>query len=160
MELHFFIFLATKSGPALFQPFSHPSPQHTAFQGRAPQAGQPGAPRLVLCPLGAPSETRAAQKHETLTAVPGHGKPRAFPLLHCLVTWIPKSTSGQRSGNTGCATSFMTVSHIREFHFVSFVAYGCITRRNKMESKKTWKKEAESFIPLLVAKRVHYKNQD
>lgn len=40
------------------------------------------------------------------------------------------------------------------------MAYGWITRRNKMESKKIWKKkEVESLVPLCRGQKVHYKTK-
>lgn len=61
---------------------------------------------------------------------------------------------------SGSATSFIAVSHIAQFNFVSFVAYGWITRRSKMESKKTGKKkEVESLVPLCGNQKVHYKTK-
>lgn len=48
MELHLFIFLATKSGPASFQPFSHPSPAHGVPQTGPAVASANGRPRALL----------------------------------------------------------------------------------------------------------------
>lgn len=73
---------------------------------------------------------------------------RPFPLL-IFVTWILRSPLAKMAGS-GRVTSLITQSHIRELNFVSFVAHGWITRRNKMGSKKIGKKkEVESLVPLL-----------
>lgn len=111
MELHLFIFLATKSGPAFFQPFSHPSPSH-------------GVPQT--CPVGGLSE------REPLCSATDAEAPRLkwaehkrmeheslFPHTDGTAHFHDLDTKGDfgpewRLG--GCAPSFITVSHIREFN--------------------------------------------
>lgn len=154
MELHLFIFLATKSGPAFFQPFSHLSPSHGRPCCRPRQTGPPCWLQTPRCSTGNESTKEWNTNHHSQVQMAC----RPFPLL-IFVTWILKETSGQNGGWVG-APLFITVSYIS-------LILGNLWHMDGLQEETKWnqrkygrRRKWSHPSPSVVAKKVHCKNQD
>lgn len=167
MELHFFIFLATKSGPAFFQPFSHPSnhflilPPHRTFCKRAPGPWADGASSLAVH-AEAP-HLKSEHRQWNTRHSPKHWGHLGLPIAPAFIfmTWIPNRLLAKTAARVGAPlllwlyliSDSLILCHLWR---VAGVQEETKWNQRKYRRRRKW----SHWSPSLVAKKNPSKNQD
>lgn len=163
MELHLFIFLATKSGPASFQPFSHPPSRpapHSASADR-PCGLEPGQTRGRACccrRCGAPLKTRTQQSGAQIH-VPKYRWHLGLSIAH----FRDLHTEGDfwpKRAEWVCRVLYYCISYqIVEFCVICGIWLDYKKKQNGI--KENMEEEGSGVIgsPLYSSQKVHYKTK-